>query len=273
MLKKVFDSVQLEEYRNLKNLLEKNKITEEKIKSFLEKYSEDSFGLMLYISFSIKHRNLNKSLENYLKLEDMGIKLSEINPPLFSNLVRLCYHLGEYKKVYELFPELTEDAFFTLNQINYIKFFLEKELGLLSDVDINKLEYLYRQAYNYSPKIAYDYIVKYNEVRPEKSYFDENINIDELIKLIESYLPKAKMSEFSGEHDIYYFYYKGIGYYEETKEDYLKVTTIRGTHNIVNMYPYKNPEEDVCIIESYLPTNEVKSLSQINKFNARYGIK
>ena len=80
----------------------------------------------------------------------------------------------------------------------------------------------------------------------------------------------------SGITDSYIFKYLANGYVNNKLVDYLEVITLQNSNDIITMYPYENRERREYIDitpEIEFSTLKHQRVSQIDKFNARYGKK
>lgn len=175
------------------------------------------------------------------------------------------------------------------NQYQALKIYLQKifeptkEIIIESNVTTEQDSYFLRQVANYDSNYAYQHIVNNHLVstKPNKTIFAPNINIktllEELKNLIEEYKGQSHLINL---HEVYYFYYPHCGKING-QTDYnlncLSVSTIYNTSDILSCYPSRDntlyKPISIPVKTSEETGKELKRVSQIDKFNMRYGKK
>ena len=140
--------------------------------------------------------------------------------------------------------------------------------------DENNKGYLYNQIINYDPKKALDHITIHMDSNQDKSYFSKEVDIESLFNKCQQTLSESPNVIYVDNVDYLRIYrYDKCGYSKGKLVDYFAVVTIGNTNNILSMYPVDNPERIKCL--DITPILESKKqpirVSQIDKFNARYG--
>ena len=137
-------------------------------------------------------------------------------------------------------------------------------------IDIQKTNYVMEQVANYSPNAT----LRHMENRVNGYHFFKNIDLqatfDRLQELIADEYPK--ICACSRACDAYVVDFPSAGVFYDRPLDKMQVITVIGTKDIISFYPvselsyWKNFDSD-----SVGPVINVKRLSQIEKFNKKYG--
>lgn len=193
------------------------------------------------------------------------------------------YHLNMYKEAYALIDKiekyksnLTERE---IKEFEISQIVLKHKLGIEHLYDY-KYPYINKQLSNYNEDEVLDYIKLYCESSnlPQYTYFFEKIDVDYLYYYIKENLINYQKSTLKMGLDTYFFSIANIGFDFAKKNacNILKVLTIPGTHQIINMYPVLDTLDKALVLDidydKLFKKNKekVKTLSQIDKFNRRY---
>lgn len=238
----------------IENLLEKNKLNlaDKKIECFKGKYSNDISFLLLCFELYVKNGNVIKAKDIYHKTEGK-IKISK---DLFLEFFLLCYQTENYKTAYSLLPKLSINSRFDSKDLRRLELTLKNKLGI--EHDKKKLTYCEEQLMKYSFDKA---IQNMNNIDCDEFSFSENIYFCELFQTIKMNLPTAIMGQSSLVLDVYIFDYPDIGFNCNISNNYLKVITVRGTHDILFMIPTANLKND-CVneIEYTIDKSKLKAI-------------
>ena len=224
---------------------------------------------------------LNKSYGRALSL------LNEvIEEEVFIKKTALCIKLGEEELLWHLYRK-----YFSPNsknnkqqenkqKIRIIKIYLNKKYNKEYNLNSNALTYAEKQNINYDEELAIDHIVRNHSLNTykNKSLFSEHVNIRELFNKIKVEIKKHPNEGFLYQDitDSYYFYIPscGVGKNGEVY-DYLYVSTILGTNEILTMYPVsiRKNVEILTLEEENKPLKKVRTKTGLERFNERYNLK
>lgn len=179
----------------------------------------------------------------------------------------------EVLKILDLFYENInkheiEQMKFKLDRIRLYINSIKKE-----KIDQSTLAYTEKQIVSYSKKSALKHIYKHHVVEPRESKFNENIDIKELFENIKDMLSKDNVI-YDSLFDKYIIKYPNAGYDKDNHNiNQMLVITLPNTKNILTMYPYDG-SESMFVLEELEEKEKpkVKRLSQIEKFNKKYGM-
>lgn len=140
--------------------------------------------------------------------------------------------------------------------------------------------YFIRQIADYSLEDTYRHIVHSHvySKKPNKSKFNPRIDIRKLLndtkELIEA---NKENSHLNNLQQVYYIYYPECGKFSESLDynlDYLMASTIYNTTDILSIYPVRgNSRYYPLAFPQKEEEKSLKRVSQIDKFNMRYGKK
>lgn len=197
-----------------------------------------------------------------------------INFMEYYNVAAIKYRLGKYDEANKYIDKLLmhEDLL-----IKYKLSFFVHRLKLLIDLDSNeKIEdrdftYSELQMINYDKDKAIEHIIDHHILNDSYSNFSDDIDIEQLFEEVQKRLDEAIII-YCDSVDKYILKYDNIGYFDNKVINQLEIIVVPKTKNIITMYPCKNIL-NTDIEEDIKPKKEVKRLSQIEKFNLKYGIK
>lgn len=145
-----------------------------------------------------------------------------------------------------------QEAFDTVHSIinsNEIDSEIKFKIILILSKELN----IYFQGFDYSPNRYYTYsndqyinyeatnalehIVANHIDNPEKSSFDEKIDVCDLFENIDEKITEANRANILVFNDVYFINYPNVG---NKDEQLLKVITLPGTKKIITMYPVEN---------------------------------
>ena len=165
--------------------------------------------------------------------------------------------------------------------INRIFIYCKIKLNLFDVIDRNNYFYMIRQAIDYQYSDFQFHIKKHLDeefIDDEERYsiFNNDFPIDKIVSEIDKYLMSSKKLLFGFIEDVYLFKYDLCGLFNGKNANFFKVITFNDNNNIITMYPYVKGERLPYIDLNYMKVEsntKVKKLSQIDKFNKRFGIK
>lgn len=148
---------------------------------------------------------------------------------------------------------------------------LDRELGQKPSIT-SMMNYSETQNANYSLQLAKEHIKKQHMSEKEtKGQITKGIEIEELLCYVADKITLENLSRVEI-MDHYVIEYPGVGYTRDGEtSDHLRVVTLPNTKQIITMFPEKKSIVESTKKETVRPVQ--KRLSQIDKFNARYGIK
>lgn len=192
------------------------------------------------------------------------------------------YYLNRYESALELLPLMYHTNCLKNHSVFISELIMRVQLGQKVNIDINKNLYsLYtqNQVLNYSEEAALRHIKEHLNEKEDKSTFNEGIDLDYLFNLIRNNLCRNKRANKQEILEIYYFSIANVGYFEGMNCSFIKVVVVPNTKNIISMYPTNEVEDNSisnveCDYKKLFPKKEekVKTLSRIDKFNAKYNI-
>lgn len=243
---------------------------------YLIKYPYDVSAYSKCADLLMKFGNLEEAAEiiNYASIISKTPEISK--KEIKYNKFKLYCYLGKYEECFEMLKNdfsMLEDRKINTTEI-FI--FLKKKLGLLMCDNYKGSGYKIEQIANYSELSAIECIKKYHEHNTDRqSYFNENFPIEQVYYQIRNMLPLEEKRYEKIIENSYFFKYIDNGKVCDSPTDYIKVHTILGTNDILTMFPFRyNNRIDCPDITPKIEENvKVKRISQIEKFNQRYGIK
>lgn len=209
-----------------------------------------------FIDDSLNNTNLNKN--EYAIIEMKYYKLlTEIR-------------LKHYLKANNLFDEIIKynDKFPNNRQRELLRLKFYIDYNLKKKIDLNSLSYSESQIFNYNEKKALEHIKLHHRDDYKYSYFNDEINLDDLFNEIKNKLDSSEKI-CDGLFDGYFITYPNSGYdTSKNRLNLIKVITLPDTKKIITMYPFK--KDNNIKNETKYNGYKVKKLSQIEKFNKKY---
>lgn len=269
-----FDSVEIS---RIEYFIKRNHIHAlERIESYIEKYPEDYYGIILYSGLLIINR----------RFDEARIVLDKLETNLYSNpkflndvhtVDKKIYDLAYSNFKYYLYKGDLEAAY------NYYRCnsYLVKNRGLeqlyfyiFSKLNKEEAESLNLDSYIYNQIIDYDY----DEMRKhiEKHLMDCSINnnnvfvrefpIENVLNEIQQYLVDENALYTGLFEDTYYFKLDNCGKVSYKYTNYFKVVCFHGTKNIITMLPITDEYNEVNLIDlNYM--NKAIDFNTKNKSN------
>lgn len=133
----------------------------------------------------------------------------------------------------------------------------------------NNLKYSQRQILNYNEEEAIKHVEEHHCLNSNVTEFNKDLDIYEFFKQVKLLLTEDKKF-ITSFYDTYAIDIYGIGMGSIGNINQLRVITLPDTKNIITMYPY-NGSEKINIEDEEEQKPKVKRLSQIERFNKRYG--
>ena len=275
---------------------------------YIKKYPKDYGAYAHYAVILIMLRELDEAakvldLVNLLVLHDNSFRSNAIiyNKYIenynFARIKLFCYQ-GKIEEVYREYiepnyhfngqSELDIDILKNNQNVQNInleavRIYCQKQLGMVAVYDRNKYHYLSRQIIEYHESDFLYHISRHQSINnigaddPNPAIFGEDFPTKEVIDMIKTIIPNEQ-GIFSGFiEDSYVFKYDECGCVNGKITDYFQVVTLHGTNSFITMYPATSCEYLPYIDLNHLKKDKkdikIKKRSQIEKFNARYGNK
>lgn len=243
---------------------------------YFERYPNDYSAYVQYADLFIRMGNFNQA-EQILNSIVINSKLKPVffeSYTLIKEKLLVCQK--KYNEAYKYFLENID--IFEMKEwgIDSFSLFIRKKLNLLTNDDMNQKNYLFSQIVNYSDELCLEHLTKhqYNCENDNQFQFVENFPLEQVYYQIKSMLPmNSDNCVYNSLIDSQYiFKYDNCGKINGKTVNYIEVITLHDTDNIITMYPYKNMERTSSIdLTPAMDTSKVKKISQIDKFNQRYG--
>lgn len=235
---------------------------------------------IFYANALIKNNQLKEAEEMLKKAEGLlSGKTSLLTYEDFIMVkVGLLCHQKKYQECYDLFQKHIRFFYHRKWIFTGLICFLKRELHILTSEDYERgTGYLVNQILSYEEKKALEHIKKHqSKEENEQLQFVKDFPLENIYYEIRQKLPSARKYISNTCADSYVFGYRANGHVESKLVDYIEAITIANSNDIITMYPYENRERREYI--DITPEIDVSSLkrqrvSQIDKFNARYGKK
>lgn len=282
------------EFKQAISILESNPARAKiELQQYIEKYPQDYSAYIYYISslitlgeFEEAEYMLNlveSSIKNNKQLQHKKEKNIKNNIELIVTKLRLLAHQERYAETYQYYKMHFEEIQQISVDIKPLIFYCQKQMGT---IDSNKRErykntYIFRQITRYEEYDFLDHIKKHlpnqnvNISNPNPCIFSLDFPIDTILTEIKKYIPSAVRLYPNFYVDVYVFKYRECGKVNNRIVDYFKVVCFHNTSNIITIYPDIDSQELPHIDLNYLIQDDkylkTKRLSQIDKFNKRYG--
>ena len=273
---KIYKSIENDPYSAVKKY-------EEYIKRYpLDLLSRSYYALALV---TIKEFDKAKKELGLLDLNNPKFKVSSsevehVKDILSFTAIKIHIHDKEFDKALELVNKYPDcDTIGTIHST--VKFYCMYHLGMYKK--ITSFNYIFAQISDYSKHRLKEHLWKHiNELsdlianNDNMTLFCEGFPISKIIDELKNILPSIKdRSIYNGYiQDCYYFKYNCCGKADENDTDYFAVVTFHDSDNIITMYPSNDHLGKKITDLNYLRKNKdnTKKLSQIDKFNKKYGL-
>ncbi len=258
--------------------------------SYLRRYPQDFIAYAFYINNLIslmRIKEAKKELESIKTLAstDKRILTKKKYNDAFKERINYCIIriLVYEEKWRELFNFVTniEEEFGQIN-VDQVRIYARKKLGLLENKTKEDKSYLYRQIIEYDYNDFIDHMKKHLADTADYTYyvtktvFNSGYPLDLITNEVKKNISLDKGLFFGTIDDRYLFRQDGCGNVGGKMTDYFRVETFHNTSDIITMYPIPNPRGKVDYIDlNYIndkiyTDSKVKRKSQIDKFNDRY---
>lgn len=196
--------------------------------------------------------------------------------PAYFQLLYLSIREEDYQNCHKIIAELEQLELNSSMKESIEKVKLYLDVKRKAKIKLSRIHnYTDEQIINYSEEKALNFITS-NKKRDVS--FNEEIDQSTLFYSIKSKLTADKLT-INSLMDSYLIEYPSIGYRQDEKLNDLRVICLPNTKDIITMYPDSRVKKTTESIEEEQIEQEtsskkkVKKLSQIDKFNRRYGLK
>lgn len=256
------------------------------LQKYMQTYPSDQWARLELLRVLKYQNRLDEAMEQALIIKKSSnfkdyIRLEKyVNLELWNLYISLCQYEKAYKYLsfvseYRKRLSAEEEEKLYLDEL-----YLKHRLGILSEKDKEENNcYLALQIMDYNEKRALKHIKnhKYEDLsHQEYDMFEEEIDVYDIYYKVRSVIADASPLEFQTIEYVYYFEYpeiKNISLKDNYPYKYLKVVALKDTKQIVTMHPVF-AKERLSIVNSLEKekTKTKKSMSQIEKFNKKYGM-
>lgn len=278
------------EFRRALSLLEKDPISSKVLfEDYLQKYPNDYSAYLFYCSNLIIIGNLELAekvfdyVQEAYQKDEMFLKsdkLEKFKFNMFFTRIKLLSYQEKYEELYNLYLEnINIDK---EKRLNSVWFYSKKRTGRLNDEKRDINSYLYKQIIRYEEDEFYQHVEKHlantnkDLDEPNSVIFEVNFPLRDVVEEIKKYIPSDKKLFWGFYDNIYFFKYDGCGRVDKRLVNYFKVVCLHDSQEFITMCPICGNENLPYIDLNYMNKEEsvkVKRISQIDKFNLRYGNK
>lgn len=266
-------------FRKIINLTQENRYEESinEFQKYLNTYTKDVNGYVYYANILIKMNRLEEAEVVLNTIENMIEKTTSIltcEDFMRTKIFLLCVQ-KRYQECYQMLQDNIA-VFFKRKWFHQgLLYYLKKELRLLASSDYKQITvYLHSQILSYNETAAIHHIKKHQDIQTEEELqFLENFPLQEMYYYFRKVLPNNKKYIEDCISNSYVFQFNGNGHVYNKLVDFIKVITLPDSNNIITIYPYENLEkrEYIDITPELDEPLKRKRISQIDKFNRRYG--
>lgn len=274
--KKFYDN---DQYQRILKLCTEYRLHEalDKFEIYFQKYPNDISGYAYYIETLMKLGKIDKAVEffNHIIVEENTTMHAK--EELLRIKLRLLMLSEEYDKAYQFLIQY--QSVFEKNKwaTGALSCFLKKQLGILTDLERKEFskKYLLRQILSYSEDDALNHINSSHQSTLENMssvQFVEDFQIKDMYDKLKRSIPNQDRIYDDAISDKYIFKYDACGHVNSKLVDYFVVVATKNTNDILTMYPcsYKT-DLKVPDLTPEISKEKTKRMSQIDKFNQRYG--
>jgi len=256
---------------------------------YIYKYPHDYFVRTYYITTLMTLKFFEKAKEEIMILESLIISKKLYNEADSDRLQMLCHNLdlcklkyysytGDYDNLKSLYFDKAKEFDYMGKLLLFYCTYCDGNNLSRDDFD----SYMAKQIIEYREEDFREHIKKHladyneNDMSISKSYFLPDFDIELVIEEVKKYIPSEKKLCFGYYEDIYIFKYDECGKDNNRLVNYFKVVTFCNSLNFITMCPSNYCENLPFVDLNYLKEKDesnikVKRLSQIDKFNKRYG--
>ena len=279
------------EFKQAVAYIEKNPlVAKSKLEQYLIKYKNDCSAYVFYTSslislgeFDIAEKALAKANELYEEDKNCRkvTKQSKVKLDLVTTTIRLLIYQEKYKDAFAYVKQYY--SYLKANDFDFgpITFYCRKKLGMIDENRREGHTYIFRQIVSYQEQDFLEHIKKHlsntnvNLEAPNSCIFSEEFPLEQALVEIKKHLLSPTRMYPNFYVDIYTFKYDGCGTINGELANYFNVVCFHNTSDIITIYPDEYSQDlpyiDLNHINKNYSAPKVKTLSQIDKFNKRYG--
>ena len=250
------------------------------LERYISEFPADYIAYTYYIKVLVDVGRFDDALSVVEFVENSNLKTKIDIHFLFGKLRALVFK-EKYDEAYDLYMKYKEG-------------FLEKDLraGILEYIyaqrngcDCDTSNYPKRNAYFFNQYVDYSEEEFLNHIKKHLASCNDEVDIlthtvfnpdfpyYKVIDEIKELIPNDKRLHYSFFNDLYVFKYDFCGRSDNKNTDYFRVICTHDTNHLITMYPYACGDLVPYTDINYLNNQncKVRKLSQIDKFNQRYG--
>ena len=276
---------------NIEKYMEKDPyVAIELLDKYLEVYPDDYSSHEKLLSQLIKVGYYERAFEVLEYLESVvhdsklkNIKDGKVQKIILQNIVfaktRLYIHTGKYQEVYKYINDNVE--FVNMNGLENIAallFFLKCRLGLNDQIREEQKSYLFRQIVEYNEEEFIEHAKRhlegYETDEEIDAIFYKDFPLEKVFEEVKKNYSIERRVSKGTINDEYYYRYDGCGTINGEICNYFKAVTLANDPEYITMCPILDYANYPCVDLNYLredPKTKARKLSQIEKFNQRYG--
>ena len=246
-------------------------------KKYLIQYPNDFCAYIYYAGANIKMGNFSEAEKILANVKANKNTSDASKDEYLLAKIKLLTCQGKYNEAYNLLINNIE--VFCRNGWSYkgLLIYLRNKLKILMEKDYKAAEekYLLSQLINYSESAAISHIEKhmpFDEEEISPVLFNADFPMEEIYYKLRQMLPNDKCIYHSIFDSMYIIKYDNNGHVNSRLVDYFAVITVINTNDIITMYPFDNKSGSYALdLTPTIDISKVKRISQIDKFNQRYG--
>ncbi len=277
MKKKYYDEIYFKKIMQMAEDFQLRRALNE-FQKYFEVYPNDLSGKAYYVDTLIKNNDLETaeevlvSVENYIN----NTTPMESKENMIMVKVKLLCIQKRYQESYDLLKNNLRIFYKRGWHYNSLMTFLREKLGILTYEDYKQGRgYLNSQILSYDEKKAIEYIKKHqNKEENEPLQFVSDFPLEKIFHDVRRTLPIKKRFNPNAFQNAYIFKYPANGYIFGRLVNYFQVITLLDSNEIIMMRPFENKgkEHFIDMVSDEIEESpKLKRVSQIEKFNHRYG--
>lgn len=271
------------EFSYIMKLIKDKKMNEAvtQLEIYLEKYPYDTCACTSYACLLINRGDLQEAAEVIDNITVTSKTTKQSKEEILKIKLKLLCCQRKYRECYDYLLENNINLMSSIEDYYSILAFLAKKLDLEPEIPEKMYTYTINQILSYSEEEAIKHIRKHADDYSSKNYscFNTDFPLEEVYYKIRNIIATNDNYDLHSAtiRNIYIFKYDANGRSHQKMVDYIKVVAIQDTNDIITMFPYENkgnlPYIDLTPQKEIEEIPKVKRLSQIDKFNQRYGKK
>ena len=267
----------------------------EKLEEYLNNYPLDVSAMTYYASVLMCLNDfdsaeiVNEKSKEAFKKENVFLvdqdKRRIVTHNIVRNSIKILIHKHQYREAIKYYYDHYNEF---VDMGPEIIFYLKGKSGLLDISRRTPNSYLFRQIVEYREDDFRDHIKKHladvneNDKEISTTFFHSEFPFEKALEEAKKHIPGKCRYNLGFYEDIYVFRYDDCGRDSDKRTNYFKVVTFEDSDHLITMCPSNDCENLPSIDLNYLKeetlekennANKVKRMSQIDKFNRRYGMR